>query len=502
LGGWNLWVSKYGENGQGWQLRVNNGGLDSCWTIRGTGGTEDMAANIASNDGQWHHYAGTYSPLTGVRSLYVDGVLAATQTGQGPFNPSPVSHLMIGARDNAGTGYGSYFTGELYDVRVYDYALPQNQVVSVKNGQSLAIPQQTYYAAVGLTATFATPAISAVPPYTGYQWQFNGANLTDGPYLGAAISGSSTVNVTVSNMTTNNAGVYQLLVTNAAGTTTSSIVNVIILPPTMVGNWLSGSQSMADVSGFSPAGTHNAGVQSGTVGWSTDVPSSAPGGSYSLDFTNAGLVVSNSSSWDAAYTNTFDNMIYNGMTVMFWAKGVPAGWNPWASKYGENGQGWQLRVNNSSDPTWTIRGTGGNEDMSSSKATDGQWHHYAGTYSPVTGIRSLYVDGVLAATQSGQGAYNPALSSHLMIGARDNGGNNYGNQFTGNIYDVRVYNYALSQAQLGAVVPGLTPSLSGQTISGANGKLVLTWPFGTLLEATNGPGRGPPAQTRRPTRTS
>jgi hypothetical protein len=490
-GGWNPWVSKYGESGQGWQMRVNNGGEDSCWTIRGTGGSEDMAASIGSNDGNWHHYAGTYSPLTGVRSLYVDGVLAATQTGQGPFNPSTDSHLMIGARDNGGNNFGNYFTGMLYDVRVYDYALPQNQVVSVKNGQSLAIPQQNYYAAVGLTSTFTTPAINAAPPYTGYQWQFNGANLADGPYLGATISGSGTVNLTVSSMTANSAGVYQLLVTNAAGATTSSIVNVIILPPTMVGNWLSGSQSLADASGFSPAGTHNAGVQSGTVGWSADVPASAPGGSYSLGFTNAGLTVSNSSSWDAAYTNTFDNMIYNGMTIMCWAKGWPAGWNPWASKWGENGQGWQLRVDGWNTACWTMRGTGGSEDMTApNTSNDGNWHHYTGTYSPVTGVRSLYVDGVLAATQSGQKSYNPALSSHLMIGGRDNGGNNFGNQYSGKLYDVRVYNYALSQSQLGAVVPGLTPSFTSQQVTtGPNGgQLVLSWSFGTLLEATNAAG--------------
>jgi hypothetical protein len=485
-GTWNPWVAKNGDNGQGWQLRRSGDANHSCWTIRGTGGTEDMVAALASNDGNWHHYAGTYSPLTGIRSLYVDGLLVASQSGQGPYTPALNSHVTLGNQDRAGTFMDGPFTGELYDVRIYNYALPQSQVVAAKNGQSLAIPQQNYYAALGMTATFTTPAISAAPPYTGYRWQFNGGNLTDGAYLGATISGSSTLAVTVSNITANNAGVYQLLVTNVAGVTTNSIVNVIILPPTLVGNWLSGSQSLADASAFSPAGTHNAGVQSGTVGWSADVPSHAPAGSYSLVLTNAGLIVSNSSLLDTAYTNTFDNMIQNGMTVMCWAKGIPAGWNPWVSKYGENGLGWQLRVNNSSDPTWTIRGTGGNEDMSASTATDGQWHHYAGTYSPVAGIRSLYVDGVLAATQTGQGPYNLTPLSHLMIGAKDSGGNSFGNYFTGNIYDVRVYNYPLNQAQLGAVVPGLTPTLSGQTITGANGsQLVLTWPFGTLLESTN-----------------
>ena len=144
------------------------------------------------------------------------------------------------------------------------------------------------------------------------------------------------------------------------------------------------------------------------------------------------------------------------MTIMCWAKGVPGGWNPWVTKWGENTFGYQLRVNNSSDPTWTIRGTGGAEDMQASKATTGNvWHHYTGTYSPVTGVRSLYVDGVLAAQETGQGPYSQTDFSHFMIGAKDSGGSgplnangtaNFGNYFTGDIYDVRVYNYALSQS--------------------------------------------------------
>ena len=55
----------------GWQLRVNNAGPNAAWTIRGTGGNEDMTSSFGSNDGNWHHYAGTYSRSTGVRSLYV-----------------------------------------------------------------------------------------------------------------------------------------------------------------------------------------------------------------------------------------------------------------------------------------------------------------------------------------------------------------------------------------------------------------------------------------------
>ena len=492
---WRTFVAKNGEN-NGWQIRVSSPTNKPTWTLREA--NADMQAitlplSFFTNANAWHHYAGTYNLVTRVRSLYVDGVLIASQTAETAYPSASAYHLTIGQEEQAsGIGDGPY-TGAMYDVRVYDYALDQSGIASI-----VGLPEaQTQYATPGAVAKLSTVGINAAPPYSGYRWQINGANLSDGAYLGATISGSSTISLTVSNITVNNLGLYQLLVTNAAGVTTSSIVKLTVLPATKVGQWLTGgAQSLADVSGFSPAGIHDAVVQSGSVIWTNDVPASAAPGSYSLYFNNAGLTISNSSAlMDASYTNTFDDEIYKDMTVMCWAKGFPGQWNPWVSKDGDSGNtlpvvGWQLRVNNTGpNAAWTVRGTGGNEDMTSSVGSnDGRWHQYTGTYSASTGVRSLYLDGVLVATQTGQGPYSPTRASHLMIGGKDNGtGISFGNYFTGAIYDVRVYNYALSQSQLAAVVPGLTPSFtSRQFTTGANGgQLVMSWPFGTLLQATN-----------------
>ncbi len=502
-GVWNSFVAKNGED-NGWQIRIGSLTNKPTWTIREA--NADMQAYtfpfLTNAPGTlsglvWHHYAGTYSPVTRVRSLYVDGVLIASQTAEVAYPTASAYHLTIGGVERAsGLGDGPY-TGEMYDVRVYNYALDQSGIASI-----VGLPEaQTQYAIPGDVAKLSTVGINAAPPYTGYQWQFNGANLTDGANLGAVVSGSSTISMTVSNITANNAGLYQLLVTNAAGVTTSSIVKLTVQPTAMVGQWLTGgAKSLADVSGFSPAGIHDAVVQSGSVIWTNDVPASAPGGSYALYFNNAGLTITNSSGFDASYTNTFDDEIYKDMTVMCWAKGFPGTWNPWVSKNGDSGNtlpavGWQVRVNNTGpNAAWTIRGTGGTEDMTSSVGSnDGLWHHYTGTYSASTGVRSLYLDGVLVATQTGQGPYSPNRASHVMIGGKDNGtGYTPGNYFTGKIYDVRIYNYALSQSQLGATVPGLKPSFSSKqftTGTGGNaGQFVLSWSFGTLLEATNAAG--------------
>ena len=73
--------------------------------------------------------------------------------------------------------------------------------------------------------------------------------------------------------------------------------------------------------------------------------------------------------------------------------------------------------------------------------------------------------------------------SHVVIGARDNAGNNFGNYFTGEIYDVRVYNTALSEAQVNNFLVSRTPTFNPPLHIG--NKLVLSWSTGTLLQSTN-----------------
>ena len=211
---------------------------------------------------KWHHYAGTYSPVTGIRRLYLDGVLIAEQTGEEAYPPALAYHLTMGRVERAsGIGDGPY-TGEMYDVRVYDYALDQSAIALHCGPAGGANPIRHSGRGSRKFSTSASMPLRLTPAING---QFNGANLSDGAYLGATISGSSTISLTVSNITVNNAGLYQLLVTNAAGVTTNSIVNLTVLPATLVGKWLSGSTSnLTDISGFSPAGTHDAVVQSGS----------------------------------------------------------------------------------------------------------------------------------------------------------------------------------------------------------------------------------------------
>jgi subtilase family serine protease len=76
----------------------------------------------------------------------------------------------------------------------------------------------------GATAVFTVGAGGGLPLF--YQWQYNSNNLTDG----GNISGSTTTNLVISSVSTNDVGTYTVVVTNIAGVVTSSNVLLTITP--------------------------------------------------------------------------------------------------------------------------------------------------------------------------------------------------------------------------------------------------------------------------------
>lgn len=78
---------------------------------------------------------------------------------------------------------------------------------------------QSQTVAVGANVTFAVTATGNPPPT--YQWQFNGTNL----------AGETNVSLTLSAVTTNQAGAYTVALTNTAGDNTSQPAPLTIFPP-------------------------------------------------------------------------------------------------------------------------------------------------------------------------------------------------------------------------------------------------------------------------------
>jgi hypothetical protein len=78
----------------------------------------------------------------------------------------------------------------------------------------------------GGTATFRVSATGTAP--LAYRWQFTGTNLTDN----AHISGSQTNLLAITTVVTNDAGNYQIIITNSSGSVTSTVAALtLLLPP-------------------------------------------------------------------------------------------------------------------------------------------------------------------------------------------------------------------------------------------------------------------------------
>lgn len=504
-GTWNGFVSKRGEDAIGWQMR-RSGGITEAFTLRGSGsGNADGVGSIAINDGLWHHYAAVWDGHTGTRKCYVDGILDPSINLTNDFAPmgmAPNHHLVLGGREQSGVSssptFEGFYNGLLYDVRMYNYPLSETEVKTLSFVAALkVIPAQRSLKApqtmavdivlpaganqsqpVTVQVLNNTPAIASLVGAVG--------NIVT---LNYPVGGSLTQQVTVAGIAD---GKARLTATGGGFAAGSDTFSVWAEPGSkLIGRWISGAPDLIERSGFRPAGTHDGvavGANAAALMFSADVPAVAPLGDQSLDLSagNVAVMITNSSTVELGYAETFDNQMANKFSITFWAKGTfTDNWNPWVSKRGENDLGYQVRRHSEQNPirpTFTLRGTSGEDDPWPGATVDSEnWHHYAATWDGTTGVRRLYVDGVSVISLANDfGPFAPSTADHLILGGRDQGG--FGNFFPGQLYDVRIYSYALAAAEVGVLVnPPTTFSLAltHQSIpQGDTVQLVVTLPSG------------------------
>ena len=140
---WCPWVSKHGEDNEGWQVRRRANSHTPTFTIRNTAGDDDPTVAVVIDNTTWHHYAGTFNGVAGARKLYVDGVeYLWMKTDTGTVGNPNNSHLELGARDG-----DNYFNGLLYDVRMYNRALYYSEIRDV-----IDVPEPAAAVLLGLLA--------------------------------------------------------------------------------------------------------------------------------------------------------------------------------------------------------------------------------------------------------------------------------------------------------------------------------------------------------------
>jgi len=123
-------ISSYKDGG--YRLGFDDGG-DLWWTvnIEGTGDVSVPVRHDGISVGQWHHVTGTYDGNTS--KIYLDGVLRNQAGAPGIIHYAYDNNIIIGT--DAGTneqpdaGCRRYFRGGIDEVKIYDVALTQGEVI-------------------------------------------------------------------------------------------------------------------------------------------------------------------------------------------------------------------------------------------------------------------------------------------------------------------------------------------------------------------------------------
>jgi len=138
----------------------------------GVGNPDTTLQSTAVNDGQWHHVAVTRNGLTGMMTIYLDGIFNTNRIGPIGARMTP-PYLRLGGLQ---TGYG-FYSGALADVRLYNSWLDTNAIA-----QLFAAP------ALLLRLKFDEPSGSTAFDATGHGW--NGT-LVNNPTWVAGESGNA-----------------------------------------------------------------------------------------------------------------------------------------------------------------------------------------------------------------------------------------------------------------------------------------------------------------------
>jgi hypothetical protein len=181
----------------------------------GSGSAVASGGNPVPDYGSWVQLAAVYDGSFWY--LYRNGVLLSSVSSTTGVAPGS-QQWAIGAW---GCNCGRYFNGVIDEAGVFGSALSALTIQMIGSG-ALTLPQasvgpQSQSVVAGTTANFSVTA-GGTGPFI-YQWQFNGMSIYE----------ATNATLTLTEVTTNQAGSYRVLIANAAGSITSSNATLSVL---------------------------------------------------------------------------------------------------------------------------------------------------------------------------------------------------------------------------------------------------------------------------------
>jgi len=392
---------------------------------------------------------------------------------------------------------GNYFSGNIDEVAIFNRALSVGELSTLYAaaiGVGALPPQITIQPApatnilyAGRTARISVTAAGSAPLV--YQWRTNGIALGNG----GNVSGATSANLVISNLTAANIGNYDVVITNTAGAVTSSIVSLGVITP------LTGGYE-ATVIGMNPLAYYRLNETNGNIAYDfyggnagtygvgavMDVPGPQGPALFGFETNNSGVGVSVTA--NSSVSAPFGSLSTNTVTMAMWV-------NP----NGTFDQFAGLLVNRNSGVAGGFGYTGGqigytwnNNNANTYNFRSGfipplnQWSFVGMVVTPTNA--TIYYGNPPNALQTAVNAIahtSDLFGNNWKIGTDDINNNNDGvRNFVGSVDEVVVFTRSLSLAQMNTLysvgVNGQPVSLSIQR-SGDN--VMLTWPRGTLLEA-------------------
>jgi sugar lactone lactonase YvrE len=158
--------------------------------------------------------------------FYADGSTQILTNGNGtyylPWSSSGTNVASINAN-----GIATGLTNGITTITASESRASGNATLTVVSAPAITTQPTNNVILLNSNVTF---RVSAIGGFLNYQWQFNGTNLADGGNL----SGSATTNLVLTPVAATNAGSYDVVITNAWGSVTSSVVTLtVLLPPSI-----------------------------------------------------------------------------------------------------------------------------------------------------------------------------------------------------------------------------------------------------------------------------
>jgi len=173
-----------------------------------------------------------------------------------------------------------------------------------------------------------------------------------------------------------------------------------------------------------------------------------------------------------------------GITVACWIK-VDQFDKTWQAIVTKGDNAWRIhRSGTTNFINWACDALTPRDITGTTNVNDGAWHHIAGVHNGV-GLY-LYVDGTVEAAVATTGTIN---STNYLVNIGENA-QQTGRYWLGDIDDVQIYNYGLSQAEIAATMRG-DPSRAWNPnpkhgATGVSRQPTLSWTPGDFAPATNG----------------